>query len=65
MLVENEYYRTRSDDVKLVKTYSDSGFLIKKIGTDEVYDIVIDVEGHPYMYQETDKKIEEVERDEA
>lgn len=37
-----------------------TGFKIRKIGTDEVYDEAIDVDGTPYTYEETDIPIEEV-----
>lgn len=34
------------------------GYYIQKVGTDEFYDIAIDVENAPYSYVETDKPIE-------
>ena len=52
-MIIKEYFSTRKDGVKLNKTYSDSGFYIKKIGTEGVYDEAIDVEGAPYTYEET------------
>ena len=57
-MIIKEFYLTREDGVKLNKTYSDSGFYIHKIGTDEIYNEAIDIEGAPYEYEETDKKIE-------
>lgn len=53
-----EYLTTRKDGVKLYKTYSDSEFYIQKVGTNEIYDLAIDVENAPFEYEETDKKIE-------
>lgn len=60
-MIIKEYFSTREDGVKLNKTYSDEGFYIRKIGTEEVYDEAIDVEGAPYEYEETDEKIEQEE----
>lgn len=57
-MIKKEYHSTRKDGVSLYKSYSDSGFYIKKIGTQEIYDEAIDVENSPYIYEETDKKIE-------
>lgn len=55
MLVK-EFYRKREDGVDLYKTYSDESFMIRKVGTDELYEVAIDVEN--YEYEETDRKIE-------
>lgn len=57
-MIIKEYYRTRKDGVNLYRTYSDANFKIQKVGTDEVYDEAIDVEGAPYEYVETDEPIE-------
>lgn len=57
-MIVTEYYTTRKDGVSLYKTYSDQNFYIQKVGTDEVYDAAIDVEGSSYVYVETDKIIE-------
>lgn len=56
-MIKKEYFSTRKDGVKLNKTYSDSGFYIRKVGTEEVYDEAIDVEGAPYTYEETETTI--------
>ena len=56
MLVK-EFYRKREDGKDLFKTYSDENFMIRKVGTDELYEVAIDVES--YEYEETDIKIEE------
>lgn len=60
-MIIKEYYRTRKDGVNLFRTYSDENLKIKKVGTDEVYDEAIDVEGAPYIYIETNEPIEPIE----
>ena len=59
MIVNNEYFKRRKDGKNLVRTYSNAGFQIQKIGTDEIYidGQAIDLEGHPFKYIETDKPI--------
>lgn len=59
MAIIKEFYKTRADGVNLYRTYSTEGFKIKKLGTNEVYDEAIDVEGAPYWYGETEEKVEE------
>jgi hypothetical protein len=58
-MIVKEFYETRSDGVKLYRTYSDQKLIIRKVGTDEVYDEAIDIETAPYVYEETDQPIEE------
>ena len=54
-MIVKEFYRTREEDgVNLYKTYSSEGYLIQKVGTEEVYSEAIDVEDSPYVYEETD-----------
>ena len=60
-MIVREYFMTRKDGVKLYKTYSDQNKYIRKVGTEEEYDIAIDIENAPYTYEETDKEIESVE----
>lgn len=60
-MIKREFYKERNDGVKLYKTYSDENYRIQKVGTNEIYDEAIDVEGSNYEYIETDEKIEEVE----
>lgn len=43
----------------LVKTYSDKGMMIKKIGTDELYSEAIDPQKFNRKYEETDIPIEQ------
>lgn len=56
-MIVKKYYSKRKDGVKLYKTYSDNNKIIHKIGTNEEYDIAIDIENAPYTYEETDKDI--------
>lgn len=56
-MIVKDFYLTRDDGVNLYKTYSDEGFYIRKIGTEEVYDEAIDVESATYVYEETEEKI--------
>lgn len=58
-MIVREYFDTRSDGVRLYRTYSDINHYIRKVGTDEVYSEAVDVEDAPYNYEETDKEIEE------
>lgn len=58
-MIRREFYRTRRDGVKLYKTYSDKGYYIRKVGTDEMYSVAIDVEDAQYTYEETTDKIEQ------
>lgn len=58
-MIVKEFYKTRADGVNLVRTYSDKGMQIRKVGTDEVYDEAIDIENAPYTYEETDIPTEE------
>jgi hypothetical protein len=56
-MVIREFYLTREDGVNLYKIYSDEGFEIKKVGTDEIYGESIDVEDAGFEYKETRRKI--------
>ena len=57
-MIKKEFYKTREDGVKLYRTYSDANLKIRKVGTDEVYDEAVDVDGAPYTYEETGTPIE-------
>ena len=59
-MVIKEFYRTREDGVNLHRTYSDAGMMIQKVGTDEVYEEAIDVEGATFTYTETTQRVDEV-----
>jgi hypothetical protein len=45
-------------NTKTVKEPIPTGFKIRKIGTDEVYDEAIDVDNALFVYEETDEPIE-------
>lgn len=69
-MIIREFYMTRKDGVNLYKTYSDKGVYIIKQGTDEKYDMAIDVENTNYTYEETEEIIDygikpDVEEDDA
>lgn len=69
-MIIREFYMTRTDGVNLYKTYSDKGIYIIKQGTDEKYDIAIDIENTNYTYEETEEIIDygtkpDVEEDNA
>ena len=57
-MIVKEFLRTRNDGVNLYRTYSDQSVKIQKVGTNEVYNQAIDVEGAPFTYVETDQPIE-------
>lgn len=62
-MIKVEYYKTRKDNVKLYRTYSDENYMIQKVGTNEIYDEAIDIENAPYEYVETTEKIEEIKEE--
>lgn len=64
-MILKEYYTTRRDGVNLYRNYSDKGVQIRKVGTDEIYDEAIDVDGAPFTYEETDVPIEMPTEEEA
>lgn len=43
---------------KFKRTYSDEGYYIQKVGTDEIYSEAVDIPTANYEYVETDQKIE-------
>lgn len=57
-MIQTKFFKTRSDGVKLYRTYSDKNMMIQKDGTDEIYSEAIDVEHSGYTYSETDIPIE-------
>ena len=67
MSIIKEFYTTRKDGVNLYRRYSDKGFKIHKLNTEEIYDEAIDIENAPYEYEETEEKIfipeEEIKED--
>lgn len=59
-MIVREYFDTRVDGVRLIRTYSDTNHKIMQKPTMVVYDEAIDIEGAPYEYEETDELIEPV-----
>lgn len=57
-MIITEHFETRADGVELIRTYSDKGVKIQKVGTDEIYAEAVDVEGAGYRYTETEEPIE-------
>jgi len=45
------------------RTYSDEGYLIRKVGTDEIYSEAVDLPYRNFEYVETDQSIEIEESD--
>lgn len=52
-----EFFKERTDGVRLYRTYSDKGLQIRQVETQTEYDEAIDVENSGYTYEETDTKI--------
>lgn len=63
-MIKREFYRETENGIKLYKTYSDLNFMIKKIGTEELYEEAIDIENSNFEYEETDIPIEAEEESE-
>ena len=57
-MIHREFYAQRKDGVKLYRTYSDAGMMIRQNETGVEYTEAIDVEGEPYTYTETETPIE-------
>ena len=57
-MIKREFYTQRKDDVKLYRTYSNIGMMIRQNETGVEYAEAIDVEGAPYTYTETETLIE-------
>lgn len=49
---------------RLKRTYSDSGKMLNKIGTEEFYSEAVDLITATFEYEETDKNIEKAEEQE-
>lgn len=55
-MIVTEFYRTREDGVRLVRTYSDAGKLIERDGV--LYEEAIDPEDSGRVYTESDMDME-------
>lgn len=60
-MIVREYYKTRKDGVRLYRTYSDAGHIIRQEQTGAEYTEAVDVEDAPYTYTETGKQAEREE----
>lgn len=58
MAIVKEFYKTRKDGINLYKTYSDKGYMIHKLNTEEIYSEAIDIENASFEYEETTEKID-------
>ena len=56
-MIQREFYTQRKDGVKLYRTYSDAGMMIRQNETGVEYAEAVDVDGTPYTYTETDKLV--------
>lgn len=56
-MIQREFYTQRSDGVKLYRTYSDAGMMIRQNETGMEYAEAIDVEVASYTYTETETPI--------
>ena len=57
-MIQREFYKQRKDGVKLYRTYSDAGMMIRQNETGVKYAEAIDVEDAAYTYTETEIQIE-------
>ena len=57
-MIQREFYAQRKDGVKLYRTYSDAGMMIRQNETGAEYAEAIDIEGTTYTYTETETPIE-------
>jgi hypothetical protein len=57
-MIQREFYAQRKDGIKLYRTCSDAGMMIRQTETGVEYTEAIDVEGAPYTYTETETPIE-------
>lgn len=58
-MIVKEYYTDEDTEVKYCKTYSDSNHYIQKIGTDEKYQVAVDIEDSEFEYIELDETFED------
>ena len=56
-MIQREFYTQRKDGVKLYRTYSDAGRMIRQNETGAEYAEAVDVEGASYTYTETEKLV--------
>ena len=54
-MIQSKYYKTRSDGVRLMRSWSDAGMMIERDGI--LYSEAIDPEEEGRVYAETDEPI--------
>lgn len=64
-MIVKEFYKTRTDGVKLYRTCSDSGLMIRQSETGAEYDEAIDVENATYTYTETASWVDDLSAEDA
>ena len=57
MAIQREFYGERADGVKLYRTFSDGGKVIRQNETGIPFDEAVDVEDAAFTYSETDTEI--------
>ena len=57
-MIQRKFYTQRKDGVRLYRTYSDAGMMIRQTETGVEYAEAIDVDGASYTYTETETPIE-------
>lgn len=62
-MIQREFYTQRKDGVKLYRTYSDAGMMIRQNETGVEYAEAVDVTDAPYTYTETRIPAEEAAED--
>ena len=58
MAIQREFYGERADGVKLYRTFSDGGKVIRQNETGILFDEAVDVEDAAFTYSETGEDIE-------
>lgn len=61
-MVKTESIKINNSDFK--RTFSDAGFKIRKVGTDEIYDEAVDLPDKNFIYEETSELIQTVQEEE-
>ena len=52
------------NETEFKRTFSDEGYYIKKVGTNEVYSEAVDLPDSTFTYEETDEKLLEESKEE-
>lgn len=58
-MIVKEYYTIEDSEIKYRKTYSDENHYIQKVGTNEKYQVAVDIEDSDFEYVELDEVFEE------